>query len=313
MDVSIIIVNYNTKELLFNCLNSILQNTKDLSFEIIVSDNSSTDGSLEMLAQYFPSVIVIANKKNLGFGAANNKGLSKAKGKYIFYLNSDTLLLNNAIKFFFDYWENNDDLNIGALGSNLLDKDLNIIHSAGEFPTPVHELKLISRDVYRSYRTTIRFVTKLYIIKRIFFPSKTKTETIPCKQAFPYYGEVQYITGADLFVKNNAAAKFDERYTLYYEDTDLCMNLHLHEKKLLLISGPKIIHLKGKSNKLTNSLDRYKSFSRIQTYLSSLIYQKKYHFPPTYFYLCKFMVLVIFLNPFFLKKTYIFIKKLLLI
>ena len=85
MQVSIIIVNYNTKELLNNCLKSIYKYTKDIDFEIIVSDNGSTDNSISMLKTEFPQVIIVDNGKNLGFGAANNKGLEIAKGKYIFY------------------------------------------------------------------------------------------------------------------------------------------------------------------------------------------------------------------------------------
>ena len=88
MDVSIIIVNYNTKNLTINCLSSIYEQTKDISFEIIVSDNGSTDGSIEMIKSNFTKVIVIENKENLGFGKANNRGLKVATGKYIFYLNN---------------------------------------------------------------------------------------------------------------------------------------------------------------------------------------------------------------------------------
>ena len=86
MDVSIIIVNYNTKDLIKNCINSIYKHTKDVDFEIIVSDNGSVDGSIEMIKSEFPNVILIENGSNLGFGTANNRGLAIAKGKYIFYL-----------------------------------------------------------------------------------------------------------------------------------------------------------------------------------------------------------------------------------
>ena len=104
-DVSIIIVNYNTKQLLADCLKSIYEQTNNIDFEVIVSDNGSVDGSIEMLKRDFSQVILIENNANLGFGAANNRGLEVAKGKYIFYLNSDTVLLNNAVKIFFDYLE----------------------------------------------------------------------------------------------------------------------------------------------------------------------------------------------------------------
>ena len=142
IDVSIIIVNYNTCMLLKNCLLSIFKHTKYITFEVIVSDNGSSDGSLEMLHQEFPNVLVIENKANLGFGVANNKGLSISKGKYILYLNSDTVLLNNAVKYFFDYWEkSNDKEKIGALGSNLLNENNEVIHSFGNFPSYRKEIE----------------------------------------------------------------------------------------------------------------------------------------------------------------------------
>ena len=119
MQVSIIIVNYNTKELLNNCLKSIYKYTKDIDFEIIVSDNGSTDNSISMLKTEFPQVVIVDNGKNLGFGAANNKGLEIAKGKYIFYLNSDTLILNNAVKIFYDYFEANENIFNGNVSAEI--------------------------------------------------------------------------------------------------------------------------------------------------------------------------------------------------
>ena len=134
LDVSIIIVSYNTRELTINCLKSIYKNTKDISFEVIVSDNGSTDGSVEMIKTEFPQVVLIENNANLGFGAANNRGLAVAKGKYVFYLNSDTVILNNCLKIFYDYWENSPEKDkIGALGTNLLDANRNIAPSSSGF------------------------------------------------------------------------------------------------------------------------------------------------------------------------------------
>lgn len=102
MNVSVIIVNYNTKELTKNCLASIFEKTKNIDFEVIVSDNGSTDGSIEMIKSDFPQVVLIENNVNLGFGKANNIAAKIAKGKYLLFLNSDTILLNNAVKEFFD-------------------------------------------------------------------------------------------------------------------------------------------------------------------------------------------------------------------
>ncbi|MFC2281975.1 MAG: glycosyltransferase family 2 protein, partial [Treponema socranskii subsp. buccale] len=90
MNVSVIIVNYNTRELTKNCLLSIYEKTQGINFEVIVSDNGSKDGSQDMIRTEFPQVSLIENNANLGFGTANNRALAAAKGKYVFYLNSDT-------------------------------------------------------------------------------------------------------------------------------------------------------------------------------------------------------------------------------
>lgn len=258
MQVSIIIVNYNTKELLKNCLNSIIEQTKDIDYEIIVSDNGSTDGSLEMLEKEFPNVHVIANNANLGFGAANNRGLEKAKGKYIFYLNSDTIILNNSIKIFYDYFENNNENNsLGALGCNLIDKDGNITASYDNNFSFKKDLLRFIRDYIYLWYPKIKIINKKVIKK--------------------YVGPVEIIIGADLFMLNNNLAKFDEYFFLYHEETDLQYNnLIKNNLKRIIIDGPQIMHLEGGSNH--NSNDKYSfitSFSRIHDRLSKVKYYKK--------------------------------------
>lgn len=153
MDVSVIIVNFNTKELTRNCLKSVFEKTKGINFEVIVSDNGSTDGSIQMIKSEFPEVILIENNANLGFGAANNRALKIARGKYVFYLNSDTLLLNNAVKIFFDYWETSEDKEkLGALGCWLQDENGNTIHSGGKFPTlKIEALTIIKNIIYYNF------------------------------------------------------------------------------------------------------------------------------------------------------------------
>ena len=102
MDVSVIIVNYNTLGLTSDCIESIIAQTSTVEYEIILVDNASTDGSKEVFAQD-KRIKYIYSDRNLGFGRANNLGIREAKGRYLFFLNSDTILLNNAVKLFFDY------------------------------------------------------------------------------------------------------------------------------------------------------------------------------------------------------------------
>lgn len=260
MDVSIIIVNYNTRILLKNCLSSIIEKTKDIDYEIIVSDNASQDGSVEMIYENFPSVLVIENKENLGFGKANNIALKNAKGKYILYLNSDTVLLNNAVKMFYDYWENSPCSNeIGALGANLIGKNNNIVISSANFPSARNEYKYLIHCFLSSL-----YVKKLYYL---IFKRNTKYDKI--------IGEVDFIIGADLFLKNNEDAKFDERYFMYYEESDLQLELALKGLKRVLIDGPQIVHFEGGTSNENRQIYDFKKKTSQYYWNSALLYLEK--------------------------------------
>ena len=124
MNVSIIIVNYNTSNLLKDCLCSIIEKTQFIEYEIIVVDNNSGDDSVAMVEQQFTNVKLIKNNINLGFGKANNIGYTYAKGKYLFLLNTDTLLINNAIKILFDFMEDPKHSSVGSCGGNLYTNNL---------------------------------------------------------------------------------------------------------------------------------------------------------------------------------------------
>ncbi len=298
VDVSIIIVNYNTKILLEACLYSIYEQTKLISFEIIVSDNGSSDGSLSMLEEKFPQVIRIDNKANLGFGAANNRALAKASGKYILYLNSDTILLNNAVKIFFDYWENADNKDaIGALGCNLLNEKGQTIHSGGDFPTAGTEIVQNFLELFYVLKNSIPIIRHTHL----GFANDIKPRHV---------GSIDYVTGADLFVKNDSFASFDERYFLYYEDTDLQKRMSLEGKERLLIDGPLIRHLKGMSDKSPSVLSFYRSIPKIHTQLSACKFLRKYRASRVKIFILKMIILLIWINPLLIRKTHSYISKL---
>lgn len=289
MDVSIIIVNYNTKDLLYSCIKSIYEKTNDIQFEIIVSDNGSVDGSIEMLENDYPEVILLKNNANLGFGTANNRGLDIAKGKYIFFLNSDTLLVNNAIKYFFDYWENSKEKDtIGALGTNLINKENEFMCSYGmQFPTYNTRVQLLLHKIL------------VLPIKQIFtfFHIEYKKE-ISTKKYSTITGEVACVSGADLFMKNNSNARFDERFFLYCEEVDLEYKLYKKGLKRIIIDGPEIIHLEGaSSNANSKSLkSEYFGFSKIQDEISNVRFIK-YHFGNLKAFVLKILVSIFWLNP----------------
>lgn len=307
MDVSIIIVNYNTRDLLKDCLISIYKHTTEIDFEVIVSDNGSVDGSIEMLKKEFPQVVLIENNANLGFGTANNRGLVVAKGKYIFYLNSDTILLNNAVKLFYDYWENSPEKEmIGALGCNLLDGE-------GKYNNKYAD-KLKTLDIKRyvfDMLHVIYGVTKISFLNFFLnkpYPILQKVENIEYR-----VGEVGHIIGACLFLLNNKFAKFDENYFMYDEETDLEYRLVQLGKKLLLIPGPNVIHFDGgSSRKAVNMMEYYSSFSYIHKTLSEIYYYSKHGENVLRIFLMKFLIFLLWSHPVLVKKNKKYLIKLLL-
>lgn len=221
MDVSIIIINYNTKLLLAECIASIYEQSHRITFEVIVVDNASTDGSETFICNRFPKVHWINSGENLGFGRANNLGASHAQGKYLFLLNSDTLLKNDAISFFFEYMElHAEKEHIGALGCWLTGCDSKPCLSYGQFPSPQSEI--------------------IYLWKKLVGIKLSSFSVL----------DVDYITGADLFVSHvlyNKLQGFDPQYFMYYEETDLQYRMNKLGYKRRLLRSPEIVHLEGGS------------------------------------------------------------------
>ena len=225
MTVSIIIVNYNTLHVLKPCLDSIIEHTIGIDYEIIVVDNGSTDGSIEVLSQD-NRITLIQTGENLGFGKANNKGLEQAKGKYILFLNSDTLLRNNAIKIFYDFAEQYQG-KLGALGGILEDRQGNKIHSYGQFPK-------MSNDMQKYLWTPILKGFRIYRQPTIEYPEQ--------------WMKVDYITGADLFVRREVldeCGAFHPAFFMYCEESEMEHRFNLHGYDNVLLNGPRIIHLEG--------------------------------------------------------------------
>ena len=133
MDVSVIIVNYNTHQLLIQCLESVYSSTDDLGIEVIVVDNASSDDSVENVRKIFPKVKLIENNDNLGFAAANNQGIEIAAGRFILFLNSDTIVHKGAISAMTEELSKTE--KTGACGCRLLNKDGSIQQSVRSFPT----------------------------------------------------------------------------------------------------------------------------------------------------------------------------------
>jgi GT2 family glycosyltransferase len=250
MQVSIIIVSYNTNLLLKNCIDSILKHTYNIEYEIIVIDNASSDFTEQIITNLYPLVKFISLTKNYGFSKANNEGIKISKGEYVFFLNSDTILLNNAIDIYYSFYiENELKLKIGTIGSVLKDFNSQITNSYGYFPS-------IRSELY-------------YLYCKLLKINNSNIITTPL--------QVDYVIGASLFVKKSHLNKFnnfDENYFLYYEETDMQYIFKLNKLNCFLIPGPEILHLEGGSD-----LSNYKfSFFRFyHSYQSLFYYLNKNH------------------------------------
>ncbi len=255
IDVSIVIVNYNTKDLLSNCLDSIRAETTDLIYEVIVVDNASTDGSRMHIKKHYPEVALIESDENLGFGRANNLGAARANGQYIFFLNSDTRLLNNALKQLLDYARAHDGERLGVIGALLLKPSLENANSFGTFPR--------LRDML-SYRW-----------RMVFFLRDAMRDL---NESISF--DVDFVTGADMFMRRDVfvrAGGFDPRFFMYYEETDLQKRLHELGFHNRIIPGPRIIHLEGGGKtsmraRLNNERSMYMYFAKHLRSRLSLFY-----------------------------------------
>ena len=223
-DVSIIFVNYKTKDLTINAIKSVYEKTLGINYEIFVVDNASNDGSIEAIEKEFPQINIIKNSVNKGFGAANNLAIRQAKGKYILCLNTDTLLVNNAIKIMFDYMEKEENKNVGVCGGTLLKENLTYDISYCVFPN------LINSNAF-------------HWLFCYWFPSLKNKQ-------YSNVHEVDAIVGADIFFRKTVLDKvglFDERFFMYAEETELCYRIKKQKYRIKLIPDARIIHFGGKS------------------------------------------------------------------
>jgi hypothetical protein len=200
----------------------VIKNTQGVDYEIIVVDNHSSDDSATYVAIHFSQVRFIRSPENLGFGKANNLGVESATGKYVFFLNSDTILLNNAVLIFFEYMEQHgNDEHLGGIGCYLKDNEGNLALSYGDFPSPKSEFSYIKNKILHKQRAWANS---------------------EC--------DVDFITGADLFMPRKlfeSLGGFDPQFFMYYEETELQYRFAKLGWKRRLIIGPEILHLEGGS------------------------------------------------------------------
>jgi GT2 family glycosyltransferase len=243
MDVSVIIVNYNTFLLASECIDSIFERTRNVDFEIILVDNASTDGSKDLFAKD-SRIVFVPLSENMGFGKANNEGFKRATGKYVLCLNPDTLLLNNAIGILCGFMNHHPE--VGICGGNLYDADMQ----------PAHSFRMVlpsfwwEVDYHLGY-----FFSKLFWGKSLEFNYSRKPKS------------VGYVTGADMMMRRDILDKtggFSEHFFMYYEECELTYRIKNLGYKVFSVPKAKILHLEGKSfasSELTNKM-KYQIYSR---------------------------------------------------
>lgn len=255
VDLSIVIVNWNTRDLLTQCLSSMmgartsamelsrttlppgydglaLNRSLDLTAEIIVVDNNSTDGSVSMVRENFPWVRLIENSKNVGFGNANNQAIALSRGRYILLLNSDTIVPPGAIPELVRLADARSD--VGVVGCMLRNLDGSFQASYNSFPT-----------LWGEWLSAIGLAGRLLSPQ---YPSHRESESNATK-------EVDWIPGAVMLLRACAVRQvggFDETYVMYSEETDLCWRLRQVGWKVLYTPNAYIFHLGGGSASRTS-------------------------------------------------------------
>jgi GT2 family glycosyltransferase len=268
MDVSVVIVNWNTEQLLNDCLQTIYDNTKLVEFEVIVVDNASSDGSVRMVKDRFPRAILIENSENLGYATANNKGIAVARGRYILVLNSDMIFVEDAISqacFFAD--EHPD---AAVVGVRMLNRDRSLQRNTFMFPS------LLNLFLAASY------LQQLFPGSR-FFGRERMTW-------WDWGGvrEVDVITGCFMLARREAVDNvglMDTDFFMYFEETDWCYRFKKAGWKNIFTPAAAVIHLGGESTK------KNAGPMLLQHYSSMLLYFLKHRGRVSYTLACALLIL----------------------
>lgn len=231
MKLSIIIVSYKTKELLKNCLKSVFDSKIDFPFEVIVIDNNSEDGSIEMVKEEFKKVKLVVNKENVGYGKANNQGMKIAKGEYVLLLNSDTEIIDNAISKMVEWLEGYE--GVGVVGCKLLYRDGRIQQSAGFLP---RLSKIFLWQTFLDDLPILRNLIKPYQVSDVDFYKKEH--------------EVGWVTGAFFLLRKKVFEEtggFDEKIFMYAEEVEWCLRIKKAGWKIFYTPTASIYHIKSAS------------------------------------------------------------------
>jgi len=261
-DVSIIIVSFNTRDLLRECLQTLIKEAGTLCYEVLVIDNASADGSADMVAVEFPTVHLIRSTINLGFAAANNLGFAQAQGRYVVLLNSDAFLTAQALTKAVTFMEVHP--NVGMSGARLMGRDGAWQPSARMFPSLLNHL------------LTLSGLSTKYAQSK-FFGRVDRTWADPVEPA-----SVDWVPGAFAIIPRSVletVGYFDEQFFLYYEEVDLCKRIKMAGYEIWYLPEVIVIHLGGESSKTLENVVLSKSGTQValwQLRSTFLFYRKHY-------------------------------------
>lgn len=246
MDISVVIVTTNSESHIAACLDSIQKHIQEVDYEVIVSDNGSTDNTRDIITKQFPWVTLVENGKNLGFGTANNRGAEHATGEYIFIQNDDTVLTGNSYKQIVDYMRANP--NVGCLGHHLINPDGSHQDSIRRYPTALDQAIILSK-IHNLF-------PKLSVLQRYW------AQDIDYRVEQP----VDQVMGACMIMPRSVYEKaggFDEQFFVWFEEVDLQKRIK-EEQQLDIIYTPAIemIHMKGATFGRILSVTNQKRFNR---------------------------------------------------
>lgn len=231
MKLSIIIVNWNVRDDLHKCLRSIEENKPSYTYEVIVIDNASTDGTVDMITEHFSEITLICNHDNRGFAAANNQGINISQGEYILLLNPDTILHPKSLDILIKFMDSNED--VGACGPQLLNADETNQDSVRRFPS-------FRGALHR--HTALKFlgIFKGQYKKWMMYDFKNDKQI-----------DVDQVMGAALMARKSTieqAGVMDERFFMYYEEVDLCYRIKKADWRIVYIPEATITHIGGGSS-----------------------------------------------------------------
>lgn len=269
MDVSIVIVNFNTKQLTLDAIHSVFQSKTGYSYEILLVDNNSSDGSMEAFKREFPTLTMIENRENVGFARANNQAIKMAKGRYILLLNSDTIVYEETLQVMLDFME--EQPKVGASGCKVVLPDGSLDKACRRsFPTP-------QASLYHFLG-----LTKL-------FPDNSRFNQYQLGHLDPDKDyPVDCLVGAFMLLRRDVIEQvglLDEKFFMYGEDIDWCYRIKEAGWDIHYYPYTSIIHYKGASS-------RRKPFKIIYEFHRAMILFHRKHFAKKYSFIVNGLVYV---------------------